>query len=141
MNINLYLITDLYKKTAIIILILSVSFAIIVSFLKNSFFKGYSFGIGCFLIFLNVIGIYFIGKFSINKSQITKDRIVFSILLFLGKLFFILLIIFLLIKFHLVNNIWFLGGLSLGFAVFFIANLIILPVKIYKQEKAESESC
>ena len=140
MNINIDLISGLYKKTAFIILICSILSFVIIAFLKPIFIA-FSFSIGSFLIFLNVLGIYLIGKFSSQKREIGKDRIIFSIILFFGKLLLILLIIFLLIKLHLVDNKWFLGGLSLGFLIFFIANLVFLPIKIYKQEKISRESC
>jgi len=133
MNINLTLITDLYKKTAFFVLILSIISFVLVSFLK-SIFNGFSFGIGCFIIFLNILGIYLISKFSEGKTNIEKDRIIFSAFLFIGKLFLIIILIFILIKLHIVEPKFFLGGLSLGFLIFFISNLIILPVKIYKKE-------
>ena len=140
MNINLDLISGLYKKTAIIIFICSVLSFMVIYFFKPIFIA-FSFSVGSFLIFLNVLGIYLIGKFSSQKKEINKDRVIFSIFLFIGKLFLILIIIFFLIKLHLVDNKWFLGGLSLGFLIFFTANLIFLPIKIYKQEKISRESC
>jgi len=133
MNINLNIITDLYKKTAIFLLVISIFSFIVLNFITNSFLS-FSFATGCFILFLNVTGIFLIAKFSENRKSIHKDRIIFSSILFFAKLLFILALIFILIKFHLVNNRFFLFGLSLGFAIFFLANLIFLPVKIYKEE-------
>ena len=90
------------------------------------------------MIFLNVLGIFFIAKFCRATDNVEKDKLVFSMLLFAGKLLFILIMIFLLIHFKLVDNMLFLGGLSLGFFIFFIANLIFLPLQIYRAEKKEN---
>ncbi len=134
MNISLSIISDLYKKTAIVILIFSFLSFIILKFFLN-FFYSISFSIGCFILFLNVLGIFLISCFAKGKeNNIGKEKIIFSTILFFGKLFLIIAIIFLLLKFHLVDSKYFLGGLSLGFAIFFISNLIFLPIKIYKQE-------
>ncbi len=137
MKINLEIIIDIYKKTAYLIGILSLLSLVLFSVVYN-FFKGYSFAIGDFIIFLNVIGISFIAKFCRVTDNVEKDKLIFSIMLFIGKLFFLLVVIFLLIHFKLVDNIMFLGGLSLGFFIFFIANLIFLPFKIYQAEKKQA---
>ena len=137
MKINLEIIIDIYKKTSLFIGLLSILSLILLSFLFN-FFKGYSFSIGNFMIFLNVLGIFFIAKFCRATDNVEKDKLVFSMLLFAGKLLFILIMIFLLIHFKLVDNMLFLGGLSLGFFIFFIANLIFLPLQIYRAEKKEN---
>jgi F0F1-type ATP synthase assembly protein I len=137
MKINLEIIIDIYKKASIFIGALSLLSFVVVSFVFN-YFKGYSFAVGNFIIFLNVVGIMFIAKFCRSTDNVEKDKLVFSILLFMGKLFFLLVLIFLIIHFKLVDNIMFLGGLSLGFFIFFIANLIFLPLKIYKLEKREN---
>ncbi len=140
MQLNLKLIKELYFKTSIVILILSLlSFPVVYFF--SGFFKAFSCSIGCFILFLNVLGISFIAKFSEKEDSINKDRVIFSIILFIGKLFFILAVIFIFIKFKLVNNIMFIIGLSVGFFIFFISNLIFLPIKIYKKEQASRESC
>ena len=140
MDLNLKIIKDLYLKTSIVLLALSVILFIPLYFFYG-FFKSLSCSIGCFVIFLNVFGISLIAKFSENKTKINRERVIFSILLFIGKLFFILILIFALIKFKLVDNTMFIVGLSIGFLIFFIANLVFLPLKIYKQEQASNESC
>ncbi len=134
MNLNLNLLVDLYKKTSIILAFLTILSLVILLFFF-SFYKSFSFAIGCFIIFLNVLGISLIAKFSEGKSNINKDRIIFSMVLFIGKMFLIIAIIFILLKFHFVNVKMFIGGLSLGFLIFLLANIIFLPLKIYKQEK------
>ncbi len=135
MNLNLDLIVDLYKKTSYILALLTIIslFSLLFFF---SFFKSFSFALGCFIIYLNVLGIFLIAKFSEKQSKINKDRIIFSMVLFIGKMFLIIAIIFILLKFHFVNVKMFIGGLSLGFLIFLLANIIFLPLKIYKQEKA-----
>jgi hypothetical protein len=134
MKININLVIDIYKKTAVIIGILSILSFIIFSLLMNTY-KGFSFSIGTFLIFLNVLGIALIGKFSGANQNIEKDKVIISIILFLGKLMLLLIILFLLIYFKLVDEKLLIAGLSLGFFIFFIANLIFLPLQIYKIEK------
>ena len=134
MKINLKIIIDIYKKTGFIIGILSLLSFLIITFTFN-IFKGYSFGIGTFILFLNVMGIALIAQFCGVTKNVEKDKLIFSMLLFAGKLLLLLILIFLLIHFKLVNNIMFLGGLSLGFFIFFLANLIFLPLKIYQIEK------
>ncbi len=137
MNLNLNIIVDLYKKTSIFILITTIISFILVSFLYG-IFKGFSVSIGSFLLFLNVSGISLIAKFSEGKSKINKDRIIFSIFLFVGKMFLIIFIIFILLYFKLVNTVMFIIGLSIGFFIFFIANLIFLPIKIHKYEQSSN---
>ncbi len=134
MNINLEIIIDIYKKTTIILGIISILSFSVISYILTPF-KGYSVAIGDFMIFLNVLGIFLIAKFCKSTDNVEKDKLVFSMLLFAGKLLFVLIVIFLLIHFKLVDNMMFLSGLSLGFFIFFIANLIYLPLKIYQKEK------
>ena len=134
MKINLNLIINIYKKTAYILGVLSILSFILLLFLYN-IDAGFSFSIGSFLILLNIVGIILIAKFSSDNGNIEKEKVVISIALFVGKLFLLLVVIFLLIYFKLVNDKLFLGGLSLGFLIFFIANLIFIPIEIYKIEK------
>ena len=133
MNISLELIIDLYKKTAIFIVIFSVISFVFISFLKGMY-NGFSFGLGSFIVFLNVLGFYLISKFSNGEGKIKKDKIIFSALLFISDFFFIILMIFALIKFNIVEHKFFIGGISVGFLIFFASNLIILPFKIYNKE-------
>ncbi len=134
MKINLNLIINIYKKTSFILGVLSILSFILLLFLYNMD-AGFSFSIGSFLILLNIVGIILIAKFSSDNGNIEKEKVVISIALFVGKLFLLLVVIFLLIYFKLVNDKLFLGGLSLGFLIFFIANLIFIPIEIYKIEK------
>ncbi len=136
MKINLNLIINIYKKAAFFSGILSVLSFLFFTFLYNVY-NGFSFSIGTFLIFLNIVGIVLIGKFSGATENVEKEKVVISIILFLGKLLLLLVIIFILIYFKLVNEKLFLGGLSLGFFIFFIANLIFIPLQIYKIEKVK----
>ncbi|GEM_PF-5305342 len=134
MRVDLNLVTNLFKTTSIYSSLLTLLLFIAIA-LFSSFYKGYSFFVGGFLISLNIYLLGSIVKFcSSNSNQ--KNNILFSLFLFMIKFFLLGVVIFLFMFFELVDNVAFFQGLSLGFGALIIATVVVLPIKIYKLEKS-----